>query len=459
MNVCTLLDWIKSDHFGKGFPMKRADIHVTDTEPVRPAIITEKYSENIDLKRLLSQLQIQRVELETQSEQLQETIISLVEFQDAQANLVKNLEKSEQFKQSVIDSLPANIAIIDQDGVIVMVNRPWESFSEEDHMPDMPFVDLGINYLDVCRKAIVSDKEDHVYALKALEGIQNVLTGTCARFVMEYPCDSPSCKQWYQMTVSGLNKDFAGAVISHVDISGFKRLEYERSEYTKHLSNSIEDDRVRISRDLHDSIGQSLTLLTFDIVRIQREISTDQIQVHDLLTVMNVKIQDIGNKIQRICTNLRPSLLETLGLADSIEWICENFSRHSGIPCEIAWDGKPCKKPYCAVDIFRIVQEALNNIAKYAKAGNVTVSLVHSEAFFTITICDNGQGFDIKGVPIGRGFGLMGMRERAVALGGKLEIKSSSKGTAVTLKLTCGTGRCALNSIVEHNVPSGDVAR
>ena len=66
----------------------------------------------------------------------------------------------------------------------------------------------------------------------------------------------------------------------------FKRLEYERSEYTKQLSNSIEDDRVRISRDLHDSIGQSLTLLTFDIVRVQREISTDQIQVHDLLTVM-----------------------------------------------------------------------------------------------------------------------------------------------------------------------------
>jgi light-regulated signal transduction histidine kinase (bacteriophytochrome) len=116
--------------------MKRTGTLVTGTEPVRPAIITEKYSENSDLMRLLSQLQIQRVELESQSEQLQETISSLVQFQDAQANLVKNLEKSEQFKQSVIDSLPANIAIIDQDGVIVMVNSPWESFSEEGHMPN-----------------------------------------------------------------------------------------------------------------------------------------------------------------------------------------------------------------------------------------------------------------------------------------------------------------------------------
>ena len=349
---------------------------------------------------------------------------------------MKSLEKSERFKQTIMDSLPASIAVIDQQGVILTINKKWKHFAQTGSLNNNTLLNVGDNYLDCFRNVAVSESEAWNNAQKALHGIQSVLTGRRNSFTIDYASYGSDGKQWFQIIVARPGKSFTGAVVSFIDISALKQLEMDQREYTQHVVDSIEKERIRIARELHDSIGQSLTLLSFDVARTQQELFSNPDILSTQLAGISDCIQKMAINVQSICTNLRPALLDDLGLAAAVEWLGEEFSRRSGISCTVIWDDLIYMSQHCSTDIFRVVQESLNNVGKYSHASNVTITFMKRGKRFVLEISDDGCGFDMDMVRIEHGFGIKGMRERAASLEAEFEIKSSpNKGTSVILSM------------------------
>ena len=392
-------------------------------------------SQNDILEQKVKDLTATESRLQLYRNRLQERV---KERTEQLSNTLASLERSEQFKRAIINSLPANIAVVDQDGIIISVNTSWKQFSKLGRTMDPSSMDIGASYLEACRKAIPVKPERDDSALKSLDGIQAVLKGRRTFFTTDYPCHTPDKKQWFQMTVTKLSHDLKGAVISHVDITELKKVEEERRDFTRHLIDTIEKERIRIARELHDAIGQTLTLLSFDVARTQQETPEHCESILRNLSGMSGSLQEMVTTVQRICTNLRPALLDDLGLTAAIEWICEDFSSRSGISCNVAWKGTACGNPRCATELFRIAQESLNNIGKYAHATSVQINFTKNRRFNKLEISDDGCGFKADLVPFGGGFGIMGMRERALSLGASFSIKSElHRGTVITLIIPC----------------------
>jgi len=150
-----------------------------------------------------------------------------------------------QMMQSVIDAMPANIAIIDLSGSILMVNNAWGSFAEQNNAAHLRVSSVGCNYLEICRQAVAAGAPQ---AEQALQGIQSVLSGQQISFSMEYPCHSPERHSWYQMAVSRHDGPLEAVILCHLDISRLVQTEQK----TSFLSNVIEEnDSIIVFKDLN----------------------------------------------------------------------------------------------------------------------------------------------------------------------------------------------------------------
>ena len=152
---------------------------------------------------------------------------------------------------------------------------------------------------------------------------------------------------------------------------------------------------------------------------------------------MNTRVDSTLDTLKRIMTDLRPSLLDNLGLVAAIEWQGEDFQAHTGIKCNISV--KPddlCVDPGTATTVFRIFQETLTNVARHAHASKVTVTLEKKEGELRLVVKDNGKGITPKKISDTKSFGLMGIRERVKHRGGEVEISSAlHKGTTVSVTI------------------------
>ncbi|MEW6443171.1 MAG: response regulator [bacterium] len=196
-----------------------------------------------------------------------------------------------------------------------------------------------------------------------------------------------------------------------------------------------EIERRRIARALHDSITASLSALKFRIERMMREWpGPAQAQLRDLVS----SVKDMVEETRRIMSDLRPSILDDLGIVPALNWFCREFEKtYSGIAILKQIDVEETDVPDpLRTPIFRIIQEALNNVAKHSKAVSVRLSLSKSDRGIDLSIRDDGQGFhlDPKAPPkeSRTGLGLVGMKERAELSGGSMVIQSAiGAGTAV----------------------------
>jgi PAS domain S-box-containing protein len=200
-----------------------------------------------------------------------------------------------------------------------------------------------------------------------------------------------------------------------------------------------ESERKRISRELHDSIGQSLAAIKFGAENVLTKMREGANQASiSLLDALIPLVQNASAEVRRIHTDLRPSLLDDLGIIATISWFCREFEKlYSGLSIEKQINVHEKDVPdNLKIVIFRILQEALNNVAKYGKADLVRVALEGSDEQMELVITDNGQGFDLNQARsetvLEGGFGLTSMKERAELSGGVFSIKSAKgKGTTV----------------------------
>lgn len=245
---------------------------------------------------------------------------------------------------------------------------------------------------------------------------------------------------WYDVNIEPIPE---GIFILSSDISEKIKAEQALEQYHNqlhalagHLQVSIEQERARISREIHDDLGQTVSALRMDLSMLKKslELSHD-ISIREVATSeipgMTKMIDEVVLSMRKIIRDLRPEVLDTLGVIGGLRWQAEEFQRRTNIPCilEIPKDDIPFDSERSTA-IFRIVQEALTNITRHAEATAVGISLSITEQFLTLTIKDNGKGISENERSKINSFGLMGMMERIRAFNGTMVIEGAEgKGT------------------------------
>ena len=210
----------------------------------------------------------------------------------------------------------------------------------------------------------------------------------------------------------------------------------EIKEMALAASSVREQEKSRIARELHDELGQSLTALKIDVVWMKQNLSAPTAELAGKLTEMQQLVDSTVMATRRLSSDLRPLILDDLGLAAAAEWLVQNFTQHTGVACELAISpGLEIAEPR-ATGVFRVLQESLTNIARHAQATQVEVNLAEEEGRVVLHVQDNGLGFDASAPRKQGSFGLLGIRERAALLGGDVVIESTpGKGTLVEVRL------------------------
>jgi signal transduction histidine kinase len=221
-----------------------------------------------------------------------------------------------------------------------------------------------------------------------------------------------------------------------------KKSHEQLRDFAQHIEVAREDERTWIAREIHDELGQILTGLKMDVSWLDKKLafafSGDS--AHQLLQrtrSMKELIDATILTVRKISTKLRPGILNDLGLLAAIEWQTQDFQTRTGIRCKLvsSIDGIEFNKRHSSA-VFRIFQELLTNIARHANAKKVFIGLKEENRHLILRVRDNGRGITEKETEDVMSLGIMGMRERALLLGGRFKIKGfPERGTTATVKI------------------------
>lgn len=255
------------------------------------------------------------------------------------------------------------------------------------------------------------------------------------------------------MFLCGLGLAFATAVhilrlqsqtITHLkEVTGARQ---ELRNLSARLVETQENERKNISRDLHDAVGQSMSAVQFELHDLRVALASSPEALRNRVDRIREQVESSVAMVRNMALLLRPSMLDDLGLATALEWQGNQVSRSTGVRVAFSAEGAEQEVPEeHKVCIFRIVQEALNNVCKHARASSVEIALRYGEKNISVTIRDDGRGFR---TPRNGGLGLIGMQERAEALGGHVEVTSElGRGTAIEATLPMPPSTAAANPL------------
>jgi PAS domain S-box-containing protein len=354
------------------------------------------------------------------------------------------LRASDAFARAVLDSLSAHVCVLDKDGVILKTNDVWTEFVRQHADGVFIIGEVGDNYLDHCRHITAAGTS---LGQTILKGVEAVLTGDQPSFNSEYHAPLTEEDRWFLMRVTQL-KGAEGVVISHTDIServgmgqvleqsvlllGKKREELE--SLTGKLIEAQEEECKRIARELHDDFNQRLAALSVELESMERTPIAPPGPVARQLAAIRAQVGHLSDDLHDLAYRLHPSLLEHVGLEVALRDHVAEFTKRTGLP--VTFDAREVPamlSQEIATNLFRVMQESLQNVSKHAQATRVTVRLSGSSNGIGLSVRDNGKGFDLesKNARV-KGLGLVSMQERARGLGGFLRIHSlPSNGTKV----------------------------
>lgn len=235
-----------------------------------------------------------------------------------------------------------------------------------------------------------------------------------------------------------------GLTIIYQDISEKKRMESELEEtyqnirqLNNYLQTIREEERGNIAREIHDELGQQLTAIKMDTYWLSQKINDSNESISQKIKDMLLLIDETIKTIRKIATELRPGILDDLGLIAALEWLSSETQKRSGITIVFETNLEHLNlHKNDAIGIFRIFQESLTNILRYANTQKVNTSLMLSNKELVLNITDYGVGYSEADIKQKKSFGLSSMKERAIMMGGHLNIKSTpGKGTVIKLIL------------------------
>lgn len=366
---------------------------------------------------------IDRNESPTRPPQLRGILLDVSERKRAEAALAA----SEQRFRRVVDSNMIGILFWDANGEISDANNEFLRI-------------VGYNRADLASGRLrwreLTPPEHLPRDERALEEIRR--TGVCTPFEKEY-----IAKDGRRVPIllggASLNDDTPHRGVCFVlDITAQRASQAALAEYSQRLQvlsqrllETQEAERRHIARELHDEIGQALTAIGIDLRGAQSAASPEvRAQLQEGIELVDRAIQQVRD----LSLDLRPSLLDDLGLEAALRWYCDRGAQRAGLHLDVTSDiGGERLAPAVETACFRIVQEAFTNVLRHAQASRVKVSLVRMPSAIELSVADDGRGFDVAAARAaalgGTSFGLAGMEERARLLGGSLTIAASSAGT------------------------------
>ncbi|MDT8436758.1 MAG: PAS domain S-box protein [Gemmatimonadota bacterium] len=205
--------------------------------------------------------------------------------------------------------------------------------------------------------------------------------------------------------------------------------ERQMRRFSAHLQNVREEERKAISREIHDELGQVLTRVRMDLLHVASGVAGDEPAAREIragLDAASTRVSEAIATVRRIASELRPGVLDKLGLVPALEWLVSDFAQRSGVEARFVsdLDRQPIETDR-ATHVFRIAQEALTNVQRHARASSVRVELARVDGHIVLRIADDGRGFEIGSSPE-TGLGLVGIGERAELLGGGMHVETGS---------------------------------
>lgn len=348
----------------------------------------------------------------------------------------EQVEKEKKLSDDIIESLPGLFYLFDDKLRYIRWNREKEKIS------GYSFGEIsGMTPLD-----FFSEEDRPRVSRHIAEAFEKGSTVLEALFLTKSGQKIP-----YYFT--GLRIDYEGKVSMlgmGIDISErvkAERLLRESSERLRQLSAHLqtvrEEERMNISREIHDELGQQLTVMKMDLSWLRRKLETGDERVQRKMEDLMQLIDHTVKTVRKISSELRPSLLDDLGLKAALEWHCVEFERRSGISTEFTAPGPDLNvNAGVATAMFRVFQETLTNVARHANASRVEASLRQEGDKLVMRIQDNGVGFAHRDIENKKTLGILGMQERIAIIQGEYRIRSKpGEGTLVEVKVPTGNSK------------------
>jgi PAS domain S-box-containing protein len=342
----------------------------------------------------------------------------------------RRAEEHLRFQAQLLDSVRESVVASDLEGRIVFYGKGAERLFE------YPAAEMVGQHLALF--ALTASDDPIAAFVRVRDEVLNagVWNGRAIR------CPKKNGEFWADIVLAPVKNDeglAVGLIAVHNDVTELRRnqeLLEDSHERLRNLASRLmvirEQERSLIARELHDELGQALTRLDIDVCwladRLPRNLKTKRVQS------MRHIVGKMLKRVQHISSELRPAVLDDLGLEAAIEWHVREFADWSGCRCRLDLRlGTLARDQDRDIAVFRILQEALINIARHARARNVTVRAWTSAQEFVLEVEDDGVGIAESKLMSSQSLGLIGMRERAESLGGKISISSSGQGTVVAL--------------------------
>lgn len=346
--------------------------------------------------------------------------------------LNKLVEQKTLLADSIINSLPGIFYLYDRTGKFIRWNKNFEAVSGYNTAEISKMHPLDFFHDD--EKQLLRKKIEMVF----VNGVAEVTANFYTRNQQKIPYHFNGRKAIFDGTdyLIGMGIDITPVVEVENQLRARTK---EIEELTAHLEGIREEERTRIAREIHDELGQQLTGLKIDTSWIAKRVTKEDKSIYEKLSAMISLIDNTIKTVRRIASELRPGILDDLGLIAALEWQSQEFTKRTGIPCAFRTDVKNfLPERNLATNIFRVYQEALTNITRHAYATQVETLFEERDACIWLTIKDNGEGFDWNSVKTKNSLGLVGMKERARIFQGEIIIKPNNpQGTVVILKVPC----------------------
>ncbi len=333
------------------------------------------------------------------------------------------LRESEGRFRSIVETAGEGIVMVNPENIITYVNKKF---------PEM----LGYSMEEIKGKSIL-DFTDTDYTRELRQRLEKRKKGIRESYELAYRRKDGSI-QWVRINGSPLfdsNGKHIGSVGMHTDITDEKNLRDQLEDYAKKLIQIQEEERKRIARELHDDTAPTLSYLSLEVDAVISKFPDLPDETVNHLRELREKINEAQENIRRFSHELHPSILDNLGLEAALEALVMELNARGTLEVDFRVSGAEESLPdEVELNLYRIAQEALNNIWKHSQATEAEVNLEYSTDKTVLTISDNGVGFDSSKLPKG-GLGLTGMRERALLIGGILKVESEpGKGTRVVVE-------------------------
>jgi PAS domain S-box-containing protein len=214
-----------------------------------------------------------------------------------------------------------------------------------------------------------------------------------------------------------------------------ERSQAELRRLAKHLQTAREEERTNLAREIHDELGQTLAVLKFGLHKTLRKVQEkDGALAQDMKADLHL-LKGIIDKVRNIFTELRPTMLDTVGFSAAVTWLAGEFEKKTGIRCNISVEDCQVQSD-TGLALYRVIQEGLTNVARHAGASEVDIHCSRKNRYLNLTIADNGKGMKKDASGKTSSYGLLGMRERVLALGGTMNITGrKGKGTTLSVDL------------------------